>query len=239
MFEVVHLFYLSLRYEINTLLCEANLQFVVLWSHNSSNCWVTFRCFVFLVPIRCQHIVWAKKRRRSRLYKKPPSYVANAPVERCKHLFSSWHLSLPDHLTVLQNTLQKPSKMFTLRLGDVESVKVHYLVPCHYKVVHEFFRGILTSVDFHQSLSWEFEPKMRSTRVRSTWVRPLRDHDPSLTLGEALPLAAFLRDRPEVEPSQYANAKPEENWRYYSNMWSQHRMSGMRTRYWSNTLWID
>jgi len=47
-----------------------------------------------------------------------------------------------------QNTLQKPLKMFMLRSGEVEAVKVHYLVPCRYKVVQELLLGILTSIDF-------------------------------------------------------------------------------------------
>ena len=36
-------------------------------------------------------------------------------------------------------------KTFMLRSGDVEAVKVHYLVPRRYKVVHELFRGVFTS----------------------------------------------------------------------------------------------
>jgi hypothetical protein len=35
-----------------------------------------------------------------------------------------------------------------LRSGEVEAVKVHYLVPHRYKVVQELFLGVLTSVDF-------------------------------------------------------------------------------------------
>gem|GEM_PF-5049911 len=45
---------------------------------------------------------------------------------------------------------QKPSKMFMLRSGKVESVKVHDFVPYRYKVVQEFPLGVLTSVDFRQ-----------------------------------------------------------------------------------------
>ena len=37
-----------------------------------------------------------------------------------------------------------------LRSGEVESVKVHYLVPHRYKVVHELLQGVLTSIDFRQ-----------------------------------------------------------------------------------------
>ena len=45
-----------------------------------------------------------------------------------------------------------------------------------------------------------------------------------LTPGEAPPLAAFLRDRPKVEPSQYANAEPEETEDITPIGESQHRM---------------
>ena len=48
----------------------------------------------------------------------------------------------------VQNSLQKPSKTFMLRSGEVEAVKVHYLVPCRYKVVQELLLGVLTSIDF-------------------------------------------------------------------------------------------
>ena len=34
-----------------------------------------------------------------------------------------------------------------LRSGEVEAVKVHYLVPRRYKVVQEFFLGVLTTID--------------------------------------------------------------------------------------------
>ena len=37
-----------------------------------------------------------------------------------------------------------------LRSGEIEPVKVHYLVPCRYKIVHELLQGILTCVDFRQ-----------------------------------------------------------------------------------------
>ncbi len=37
-----------------------------------------------------------------------------------------------------------------LRSGEVEAVKVHYLVPYCYKVLHELLLGVLTSVDFRQ-----------------------------------------------------------------------------------------
>ena len=37
-----------------------------------------------------------------------------------------------------------------LRPGEVESVKVHNLIPHRYKVVHELLRGVLTCVDFRQ-----------------------------------------------------------------------------------------
>jgi len=37
-----------------------------------------------------------------------------------------------------------------LRLGDVESVKVHHLVPRRHKVVQEFLLSVLTSVNFRQ-----------------------------------------------------------------------------------------
>jgi hypothetical protein len=38
-----------------------------------------------------------------------------------------------------------------LRSGEVKAVKVHYLVPCRYKVVQELLLRVLTSVDFRQS----------------------------------------------------------------------------------------
>ena len=53
-------------------------------------------------------------------------------------------------LFAVQNTLQKPSKTFMLRSGEVETVKVHDLVPRRYKVVQELLLGVLTSVDFRQ-----------------------------------------------------------------------------------------
>ena len=34
--------------------------------------------------------------------------------------------------------------------GEVEAVKVHYLVPHRYKVVQELLLGVLTSIDFRQ-----------------------------------------------------------------------------------------
>jgi hypothetical protein len=37
-----------------------------------------------------------------------------------------------------------------LRTGEVEAVKVHYLVPGRYKVVHELLGRVLTRVDFRQ-----------------------------------------------------------------------------------------
>ena len=37
-----------------------------------------------------------------------------------------------------------------LLLGEVEPVKVHYLVPRRYKVVHELLLGVLTCVNFRQ-----------------------------------------------------------------------------------------
>ena len=38
-----------------------------------------------------------------------------------------------------------------LRSGEVEAVKVHYLVPHPYKVLQELLLGVLTSIDFRQS----------------------------------------------------------------------------------------
>jgi hypothetical protein len=35
-----------------------------------------------------------------------------------------------------------------LRSGEVEAVKVHYLVPRRHKVVHELLLGVLTTIDF-------------------------------------------------------------------------------------------
>ena len=40
--------------------------------------------------------------------------------------------------------------LLLLRSGEVEAVKVHYLVPRRYKVVQELLLGVLTSVDFRQ-----------------------------------------------------------------------------------------
>ena len=37
-----------------------------------------------------------------------------------------------------------------LRSGEVEAVKVHYLVPHPYKVMQELLLGVLTSIDFRQ-----------------------------------------------------------------------------------------
>ena len=37
-----------------------------------------------------------------------------------------------------------------LRSGEVEPVKVHYLVPYGYEVVYELLFGVLTCVDFRQ-----------------------------------------------------------------------------------------
>ena len=41
-------------------------------------------------------------------------------------------------------------RAFLLRSGEVEAVKVHYLVPRRYEVVHELLLGVLASVDFRQ-----------------------------------------------------------------------------------------
>ena len=40
--------------------------------------------------------------------------------------------------------------MFFLRSGEVEAIKVHYLVPHRYKVVQELLLGVFTSVDLRQ-----------------------------------------------------------------------------------------
>ena len=53
-------------------------------------------------------------------------------------------------IMLVQNTLHKPSNIFMLRSGEVEAVKVHYLVPHCYKVVQELFLRVRTSIDFRQ-----------------------------------------------------------------------------------------
>ena len=53
-------------------------------------------------------------------------------------------------LTSFCRLAQKPSKTFMPRSSEVETVKVHYLVPHRYKVLHELFLAILTCVDFSQ-----------------------------------------------------------------------------------------
>jgi hypothetical protein len=45
---------------------------------------------------------------------------------------------------------QKPAKTSMPRSGEVESVKVHDLVPGRYKVVQELLHGVLRCVDFRQ-----------------------------------------------------------------------------------------
>ncbi len=45
---------------------------------------------------------------------------------------------------------QDISKTLVLRLGEVETVKVHDLAPYCYKVVQELLLGVFTSVDFPQ-----------------------------------------------------------------------------------------
>jgi len=51
---------------------------------------------------------------------------------------------------VLQASPQKPPPVFRRRSGQVEAVKVHYLVPGCHEIVQEFFLGIGTSVHFRQ-----------------------------------------------------------------------------------------
>ena len=51
-------------------------------------------------------------------------------------------------LFAVQNPLENHWKTLISQSGEVEAVKVHDLVPCRYKVVHELFLGIVTCVDF-------------------------------------------------------------------------------------------
>ena len=46
--------------------------------------------------------------------------------------------------------IDKFSKTFLLRSGEVEAVKVHYFVPSRYEVVQEFLLRVVASVDFCQ-----------------------------------------------------------------------------------------
>ena len=39
---------------------------------------------------------------------------------------------------------------FFLRLGEFEAVKIHYLVPRRYEVMHELLLGVLTSINLCQ-----------------------------------------------------------------------------------------
>ena len=58
-----------------------------------------------------------------------PPYVANSFRDHSEHpSFAAGYRFLIIRFAV-HNTLQKPSKTFMLRSGEVEAVKVHYLVP--------------------------------------------------------------------------------------------------------------
>jgi hypothetical protein len=48
------------------------------------------------------------------------------------------------------SSCRKPSKMFMLHSGEVETVKVHDFVPHRYKVLQELLLGVLPRVDFRQ-----------------------------------------------------------------------------------------
>jgi len=58
-----------------------------------------------------------------------------------------------------------------LRSGEVETVKVHHLGPDRHEVLDKLLLRVRASVDLARARSWEFEPKMRSTRVpvHLTW----------------------------------------------------------------------
>jgi hypothetical protein len=78
----------------------------------------------------------------------PRSNVPSSLRERSKRPSVRGGYRFPIVGFAVQNTLQKPSKMFILRSGEVEAVKVHYLVPHRYKVVQELVLRVLTSIDF-------------------------------------------------------------------------------------------
>ena len=76
---------------------------------------------------------------------------------------------------------QRPTKPFFLRLAEVEAIEVHDLVPGRNEVVDELLRRVGASVDLRQRGSWEFEPKIRSTRVPVHFSSPVLRSRPSNT----------------------------------------------------------
>jgi hypothetical protein len=71
----------------------------------------------------------------------------NGPVQRQRYAVRCNRLLADRFFTALSEAIEK----FMLRSGDVETVKIHYFVPHHYKVVHELLLGVRTCVDFRQS----------------------------------------------------------------------------------------
>ena len=68
-----------------------------------------------------------------------------------------------------------------MQLGEVEAIKVHHLVPGCDEVVDKLLLRVSASVDFSQARSWEFEPKIRSTRVPVHFSLPVLRSRPSNT----------------------------------------------------------
>jgi hypothetical protein len=77
----------------------------------------------------------------------PRSYVANS-FHRSERLPICGGYRFLIIRSAAQNTPPKPSKTFLPISGEVEAIKVHYLVPRRYEVVKELFLRVLTSVDF-------------------------------------------------------------------------------------------
>jgi hypothetical protein len=85
------------------------------------------------------------------LYETPRSFVADSLHERSKHPAIRGGYHFPIIRFASRNTLRKPSKAITLCSGEVEAVKVHYLVPGCDEVVQELPLGILACIDFRLS----------------------------------------------------------------------------------------
>jgi hypothetical protein len=77
----------------------------------------------------------------------PRSYVANS-FHRSERLPICGGYRFLIIRSAVQNTPQKPSKTFLPISGEVEAIKVHYLVPHRYEAVHKLLLGILTPIDF-------------------------------------------------------------------------------------------
>ena len=55
-----------------------------------------------------------------------------------------------NEITHLRNDAEKPPKTIALRLGAVEAIEVHHLVPHCHKVIYKFLLRVLRSVDLRE-----------------------------------------------------------------------------------------